>query len=208
MNAVKTPPLKDKQALRAFFTEKRRILAKDRERKRQLDMEIQSRLILSPEYRSADALLLYAARDFEVATLSILYAALANGKTVAYPRCEEGGEMIFCAVTSPADLIPGRFGILVPRQDCPVFIPDERTLCVCPALCCDMSGYRLGFGGGYYDRFLSGFGGVSAALCYSEALIPMLVHNDHDIPMRLIVTDSFIRHIQSADALSPETKLR
>ena len=206
MNAVKTPPVKDKQALRAFFTEKRRILAKDDERKRQLDLEIESRLILTPEYRSAHALLLYAAREHEIATVSILYAALANGKTVAYPRCEDGGEMTFCAVASYADLIPGRYGILEPRQDCPVFIPDARTLCVCPALCCDMSGYRLGFGGGYYDRFLSDFGGVSAALCYSEALIPSLVHDEHDIPMRLIVTDSFIRHIQSADALSPGTK--
>ena len=196
MSAVKTPPIKDKQALRTFFLEKRKILSKNKDKKQQLDMEIQSRLILSPEYRAASSILLYAAREHEIATASILYAALANGKTVAYPRCENGGEMTFCAVSSPADLIPGRFGILAPREGCPVFTPDSRTLCVCPALCCDMSGYRLGFGGGYYDRFLSDFSGLSAALCYSEALIPSLVHDDHDIPMRLIVTDSFIRHIQ------------
>ena len=200
MNAVKPPPVQDKQALRTFFLEKRKILSKNIEQKRSADLEIQSRLILSPEYRGASAILLYAAREYEIATSALCSAALANGKVVAYPRCEDEGVMRFYSVASFNELVPGRFGILEPRQDCPAFIPDHLALCVCPALCCDMNGCRLGFGGGYYDRFLSGFGGCSAALCYSEALVPSLVHDDYDMPVQMIVTDSFIRRIHRDEA--------
>lgn len=195
MSAMKKPPSQDKQALRKFFIQKRRAMLNDIQRKRALDMEIQSRLIVSPEYRAADTLLLYAARDFEISTSAIMTAAMANNKTVAMPRCGDDGEMSFYRISSYADLLPGRYGIPEPREGCELIEPDDHTLCVCPCLCTDMRGYRLGFGAGYYDRFLTGFPGTCAALCYSDAMIPELVCDDNDIPMKLIVTDSYIRHI-------------
>ena len=196
MNPNRKPPSKDKSAVRGFFIEKRKILLKNhKEQKAALDREIESRLILSPEYRHADAILLYAAREDEIATSAIFYAALANGKTVAYPRCEEKGVMRFYRVRSMTDLIPGRFGIMEPRAGCEPFFADERTLCVCPCLCCDMRGERLGFGGGYYDRFLGDFKGMKAALCYSEAVLTELVSEPYDIPMDMLVTDSFVKRI-------------
>ena len=196
MNPNLKPPSKDKSAVRNFFIEKRKILLKnDKERKDVLDREIQSRLILSPEYRRASAILLYAAREDEIATSSIFYAAVANGKAVAYPRCEAAGVMRFYRVRSMTDLIPGRYGIMEPRVGCDPFFPDETTLCICPCLCCDMRGERLGWGGGYYDRFLGDFAGVKAALCYSEAVLTELVSEDHDVPMGMLVTDSFIKRL-------------
>lgn len=103
--------------------------------------------------------------------------------------------MVFRRIFSVADLRPGRYGILEPDDACAAIIPDERTLCVCPCLCCDMDGYRLGFGGGYYDRFLSGFSGVKAALCYGDSVLPSLQKDEFDIPMDVIVTDSFTRTV-------------
>ena len=195
MNSIKNPPLEDKSVQRKLYIEKRKILIKNKEHKSALDDEIQSRLILSAEYRSSDSVLLYAARESEIATAKIFYAAIANCKRVAYPRCGDDGTMRFFIVNSPSELKKGRFGIFEPVEDCPELIPDEHTLCVCPCLCCDMDGYRLGFGGGWYDRFLGGFCGKKAALCYTEALIPALTHEDHDIPVDMIVTDSFVKRL-------------
>ena len=195
MNPAANPPSGDKSVQRNFFLEKRKILMKNKNEKAGLDSEIQSRLVISPEYRACSAVFIYAARGHEIATSMIIHAALANGKTVAMPRCEDGGIMRFYRICSTADLALGRFGIAEPVDGCELCEPDESTLCVCPALACDMNGCRLGFGGGWYDRFLSGFKGTSAVLCYADAFIPALPREDHDIPVNMIVTERFIKRI-------------
>ncbi len=173
--------------------EQRKRLCEDVERKNALDLEIQTRLLITPEYRAADTILLYMARPAEIATSLILHAAFANHKKVALPVCMDQGQMIFRRIDSLHDVSPGRFGILEPKPECEEIIPDEHTLCVCPALCCDMRGYRLGFGGGYYDRYLVDFPGVKAALCYADSMIPKLGEDAYDIKMDVILTDSFTR---------------
>lgn len=195
MSGVRKPPLTDKPVQRRLFIEKRRILSKEPGRKRALDSDIQSRLILHPAYRGAEAILIYAAREDEIATSMIIHAALANHKTVALPRCEDGGVMRFFRIEGLSDLVPERYGIAQPREGCALFAPDEYSLCVCPCLCCDMQGFRLGFGGGYYDRFLADFEGISAALCYTEALLPEIVREPHDVPVDLIVTEQFVKEV-------------
>lgn len=203
MSTIRKPPLADKAVQRSLFKEKRRVLAMDHEAKTALDSDIQSRLILSSAYRSAGAVMLYAAGEHEIATSMIFYAAAANNKTVAYPRCETGGMMRFYRVESLGDLAPGRFGILEPVLGCEPFEPDERTLCVCPCLCCDMKGYRLGYGGGYYDRYLAGFPGTSAALCYSGALLPELAKEPHDIPVDIIFTEQYVKTLPKTGRYEP-----
>lgn len=190
------PASADKAYLRDFFTEQRRKLCENTERKEALDAEIQTRLLISPEYRAADTVLLYMARPHEIATSMILYAALANHKRVALPVCFGQGEMIFRQITGLSDVVPGCFGILEPKADCEKILPDEHTLCVCPALSCDMRGYRLGFGGGYYDRYLASFRGVKAALCYTDSIIPVIKEDEFDIRMDVIHTDSYSRYIK------------
>lgn len=191
--AANNPVSADKSYLRDYFIEQRKRLCDDLERKEALDLEIQTRLLISPEYRAADTILLYMARPSEIATSLILHAAFANHKTVALPVCMDQGQMVFRRIASLADVAPGRFGILEPKEDCETVIPDQHTLCVCPALSCDMRGYRLGFGGGYYDRYLADFSGVKAALCYADSMIPRIQEDDFDIKMDVIHTDSFTR---------------
>ena len=193
---LSNPASLDKAYLRDFYLEKRKKLAADFDRKTALDDEIQTRLIISSAYRITDTVLVYMARPFEISTSMIIYAALANNKTVGLPVCLDDRRMIFRKITSVAELRPGRFGILEPPQNSEEIVPDEHTLCVCPCLCCDMNGMRLGFGGGYYDRFLSDFNGVKAALCYGDSVLPAIEGDDFDVPMNVIVTDSFIRNIR------------
>ena len=198
---TKNPASAEKAYLRDFFKEQRHRLCEDFERKNALDMEIQTRLLISREYRAADTVLLYMARPFEITTSMILHAAFANHKAVGLPVCLENGKMIFRRVSSLSELSVGKFGILEPASDCEEIVADEKTLCVCPALCCDMRGYRLGFGGGYYDRFLADFTGVKAALCYADSVIPLIQEDEFDIKMDVIHTDSYTRYmkIQSTD---------
>lgn len=199
MTGPVNPVYKDKAYLRDFFSEKRSQLCEEPERKSALDNEIQARLIISPEYRAASAILVYMALPFEISTSMIIHAALSNNKTVALPVCTKGGGMVFRVVRDLSALRPGAFGILEPDESCPELEPDENALCVCPALCCDMQGYRLGFGGGYYDRYLKKFKGVKAALCYSDGVIPSINVNSLDVCVDIIHTDSYTRYIRQSD---------
>ena len=194
--ALSKPTRSDKPYLRDYFLERRRELVADADRKAALDAEIQTRLLMSAAYRDADTVLLYMARPHEISTSLIIHAALANHKTVGLPVCLDDGIMEFRRIDSLSDLRPGRYGILEPPENEEVIIPDAHTLCVCPSLCCDMRGFRLGFGGGYYDRYLADFPGIAAALCYADSLIPEIEHGDFDIHTDLVVTDSYIKYIK------------
>lgn len=201
MSPMNKPAKTDKPFMRRFFREKRKILSENKAAKRELDMEIQSRLLLSEEYRRAETVLIYAARDFEIATDAVILAALANRKKVGLPVCRDDGIMTFRRIGDLSDLAVGRFGIREPRDGCEELLPDGAALCVCPALCCDMRGYRLGWGAGFYDRYLAKHDCIKAALCYSESLIPDFEVFDYDVPMDLICTEKFIRHINPVKGL-------
>ena len=194
MSAMNKPAKTDKPFMRRFFMEKRKILI-EKNKKAAVDLEIQARVLLSEEYRWAKTIFIYAARKDEIATDKLILAALANHKTVALPVCQDGGIMTFHVIRSTSELVPGKFGILEPHKDCPEIVPDAETLCICPALGCDMRGYRLGWGGGYYDRYLAEHDCLKAALCYAESLIPGFEAFDYDIRMNLVYTESFIRRI-------------
>lgn len=194
--AMINPMSIEKPYLREFFLEQRKQLCEDQQHKHDLDTEIQIRLLISREYRDADTILLYMARPHEIATSLILYAALANHKRVGFPVCIDDEHMIFRCIESKSDLVKGKFGIWEPKDICEEIVSDEHTLCVCPALSVDMRGCRLGFGGGYYDRYLSDFTGKKVALCYSDSIIPRIHSFDHDIPMDVIFTDNFTRYLK------------
>ncbi|MBQ3418373.1 MAG: 5-formyltetrahydrofolate cyclo-ligase [Ruminococcus sp.] len=190
-------PDHEKSTLRRFFLQKRKILLeKNPEKKRSLDLEIQSRLLMSEEYRSASLVLCYVSRDFEIDTLGVILAALSNGKRVAAPKCEDDGSMRFYPISSLSDLKTGSFGIKEPKEGIRPLEDLSGSICICPALCCDMRGYRVGFGKGYYDRFLKTYEGSTLSLCYSDALIPAINADAYDIPVHIVVTDEFIRRNQ------------
>ena len=92
------------------------------------------------------------------------------------------------------ELEPGTFGVLEPRPDPARLVKDFSSgLCLIPALCYDWHGYRLGYGKGYYDRFLANFGGHMVGICYSECVRRKLPHGRFDRPAELLVTERYLR---------------
>ena len=101
---------------------------------------------------------------------------------------EEGYRMVFHPY-DPKRLIHHPFGMPEPAPDLPMIAPDEIELTLAPGLAFDRLGHRLGYGGGYFDRFLENFRGVSAGVVFQDLLLGSVPHGAHDIPMQWIVTE-------------------
>ena len=163
------------------------------------DRIIYERLIGSDVYRSSETVFVYCSIKSEADTLKIINTALADGKRVALPKCmDSSGNMEFYFIEAVCDLLDnGYFGLKEPdTASCERASFGERDICIVPALAADECGYRLGYGGGYYDRFLSKFKGRTVVLCYSECLCDMLPHDEYDVRLGYIVTDRKIYEIK------------
>ncbi len=163
--------------------------------KAQRDRRIADRVTALWQYQRCGQLLTYVSTPIEVDTLEIIRRALAAGKRVAVPRCIPGTrDMEFFYISGLEDLSPGSFGVLEPDpENCEKMADFSNGLCLVPALCYDWKGYRLGYGKGYYDRFLAGFGGHMIGICYSDCIRRTLPHGRFDRPVELLVTDRYLR---------------
>lgn len=163
-----------------------------------MDEQITRRVLSLWQYEKQDLLLTYVSTAIEVDTHAIIDRALADGKTVAVPRCVPGTRrMEFYRISSRQELSPGTFGVPEPTPDPDRLLTNfEKGLCLVPALCYDWMGFRLGYGGGYYDRFLATFGGAIVGLCYSGCIRRSLPHGRHDRPVDLLVTERYLRRTE------------
>jgi 5-formyltetrahydrofolate cyclo-ligase len=115
----------------------------------------------------AGAVFTYVSTEIEVDTRRLIKYCLEHGIPVAVPVSGDT-ELTFYYISDISELSCGRYNILEPTNREHEAVPDENTLCVVPALCADGSGLRLGYGKGYYDRYLSGFCGTSVIICYES----------------------------------------
>lgn len=141
-----------------------------------------------PQLEEAGTVLLFHGTGREPDTAPAIDALLARGKTVALPRCLPGRRMEARRIAGREELVPGMFGILEPGGDCPVVARDALDVILVPNLCCDRQGYRLGHGGGYYDRYLAGFQGLTVALCPEPWLQERLPRDAFDLPVGLVLS--------------------
>lgn len=163
--------------------------------KKQRDEAIANQVRRLWQYNSNSILLIYVSTAIEVDTFCIIRRALEDGKRVAVPRCvPDSRQMDFYYIQSFEELAPGMFGVLEPEAN-PDRLYDERDggLCIVPAFSYDWQGYRLGYGKGYYDRFLSRFEGNIVGICYSDCVQRTLPHGRYDRPVELLVTEKFLR---------------
>ncbi len=151
-----------KKQLRKELISQRR--AMDKDHKTLCDNDIWEQV--KPLLDKVSAVFTYASTEIEVDTRQLINYCLEKGIPVALPVSGDT-ELSFYYIGSTNELISGRFGIDEPPTDNPAYF-NENTLCIVPALCADGSGLRLGYGRGYYDRFLSTFIGKSVILCYSS----------------------------------------
>lgn len=177
----------DKKRLRAKLLASRAKLPAVQ--KEQIDRSVTARVLQSAAYQAAETLFLYVATAQEIDTRDILLDALARGKTVCVPLCGARGEMTARRISAWDELRPGAYGILEPMQAAQIIPPEQISLAIVPALACDPAGHRIGYGGGYYDRYLPRTHAVCAALCAEERLLNALPHEPHDFCCQLIITE-------------------
>lgn len=166
------------------------------------DSRIAERVRRLWQYRRARQVLVYVSTPIEVDTRRIISRALADGKRVAVPRCiPDTREMEFYYIGSLDELSPGSFGVDEPEPLEENLVTDlSEGLCLIPAFCYDYAGYRLGYGKGYYDRFLPRFGGSLIGICYSSCVRRYLPHGRFDRSVELIVTENYIRRTDRGNA--------
>ena len=160
--------------------------------KEELDRAICTRFLSLASYRYSKTVLLYAPLKGEIDVMQIARAAWESGRDVAFPRCDPATRtMTFHPVRGESELSPGSFGILEPAADSPTldFGSAGTMVCVVPALVYDRAGYRIGYGGGYYDRFLSDYPGAKIGLIYSRFLADRVPHGRFDAASDALITE-------------------
>lgn len=182
-----------KTNLRAHYRQKREALTPEEKEAR--DVAVAETVRSLWQYRQNEWILTYVSTPIEVDTHRIIEQALADGKRVAVPRCVPNTrDMEFYEIRSLSELEKGTFGVLEPVPNDERLLRDlSKGLCLIPAFCYDFAGYRLGYGKGYYDRFLARFEGNRIGICYSDCIRHHLPHGRFDRAAELIVTDKFIR---------------
>lgn len=129
----------------------------------------------------------YVSMGFEIATRDVIARRLSSGGGVCVPLCGKRGEMTARAIHTLDELHPGHCGL--PEPPCSTEIVDSPAAIVVPGLSFSPDGYRLGRGGGYYDRYLAAHPGIfSVGLCYEAFLMPIPV-DSHDQRVDAIVTE-------------------
>lgn len=164
------------------------------ELKKKVDSAIARNVRRLYQYKSCETVLVYVSTEIEVDTKEIIMNAWEDGKKVAVPRCIPNTRLMeFHYITSFEQLSPGLFSVLEPSEDLPIVTKYDACLMLVPALMFDRSGYRLGYGKGYYDRYMSKFTGTSVGLAYSFEVKYKMIHGRFDRPVDLIVTDKWIK---------------
>ena len=181
-----------KQDLRERSKERRKNM--DAGEKQTLDRAVAENVRRLKEYRPAKTLLVYMSTPIEVDTIEIIKNAWADGKRVAVPRCiPDTRNMEFHYIENLECLSVGSFSVMEPDPSLPIVTDFSGCLMIVPGMHFDMKGYRLGYGKGYYDRYMVRFTGVSAGICYSNELKPFLYHGRYDRHVDVVVTDKRIK---------------
>ena len=139
-------------------------------------------------FAHSDTVLLYHSINQEVDTTELIKKLLSSDKRVALPVCSDNGKMIFRYLTDESELTKGFFSAPEPNESCEEFVSSKHTLCVIPAIAFDRDGYRLGYGKGYYDRFLTDPSVVKVGFSYDELFVEKLPRGRFDIACDLIIT--------------------
>ena len=174
----------DKKELRRTIRERKRAMTEE---------EIVSRseklgqlFAQSEAYKAAKTIYGYLPYNQEVRTIPMLEQALKDGKRVAVPKVY-GDEMKFLYLDDLTQVSKGYAGIPEPIADGPV-ADDETALVLMPGLAFDPAGHRIGYGGGFYDKFLAAEPNhPTLALCYEFQMLPELHTEEHDIPVDTVL---------------------
>ena len=150
-------------------------------------------ITLLPEFISAKRIFTYISVDREPDTRKLIEKSFELEKVIAVPCDVLNGNMNFAILNSDvSELRLDIYGIPCPDNNAKRIAPEKGDLIIVPALCCSLDGQRLGYGGGYYDRFLADTDALKVCLCREKLLTASLPWENHDIPVDIIVTEENI----------------
>ena len=176
----------EKKRLRAHFLAQRATIpAAERA---VLDAALCRHIAAHPAFSACDTLLCFSPVRDEPDLTALYELARERGIKTAFPICT-GVQMHFHTIAHAHELETGRFGIPTPPKDAPLAPIGAHTLCLVPALAASKKGERLGYGGGFYDRFLADFKGTSMLPIYAALTCDSLPHEDTDLAVSIILTE-------------------
>ncbi len=161
------------------------------EKKSDSDSRIFERIIALDCFKSCETVLTFVSTDIEVDTHRLIEYSLKIGKTVAVPKCVAGTrQMEFYIINSLEDLEVATFSVLEPKTEiCSKLQNFYNSICIVPGLVFDFSGYRLGYGKGYYDRFLAGYNGINIGICYCSCTLNKLISGKFNKNVDILITE-------------------
>ena len=174
-----------KSELRKQVLQEMRALSQ--EQKQAMDQALTERFLKHPFYQEAKVIATYLSFPHEFQTQELIEQALKDGKKVLIPKTYPKGRMDF-VVYDPQQLVKTSFGLLEPQGDLEVVDVSQIDLIHVPGLAFTTEGYRIGYGGGYYDRYLKHFSGNTLSTVY-PCQIRDFIPEDHDIPVQEVLVD-------------------
>ena len=156
------------------------------------DREIILALSELPEYKTADIIFCFVGVGNEIDTMPFINMAIQSGKRVCTPRCIDDVTMGAYEVTGLDDLDYGMYGFLEPGSHCKLINPADISLAVIPCLACDTAGHRIGYGGGYYDKYLADKAFCKAVLCREQAIIDKVPAESYDVTADIVITEKHV----------------
>ena len=195
MNPIK----REKDAIRRECAERRNSMKI--EERAEFDKKIIDVVTSLVSFKHADIILLYAPIKSEIDVMPIFALAKEKGKRVAFPRCNtEDRTMKFHFVDSLDELEPCAYNIREPKEEAEIYDSEETkgsALCIVPGLAFDVYGYRLGYGKGYYDKFMHSFKGSCIGVAYTHQILPNLPRGKFDKHCDILITEKGIKTLKT-----------
>ncbi|SKA83780.1 5-formyltetrahydrofolate cyclo-ligase [Caloramator quimbayensis] len=174
---------------------KKMIFLRDSFHKEELDKlssQIIKNIINWSFYKNSTAIMLYSSIKSEVRINDLLKKGIEDKKTIILPKTlKDNRELLPCIVEDIKELHIGNYGILEPMGS-KVLDKNSIDIIFVPGVAYDYNGFRIGYGAGYYDRFLKDYKGIKAGVCYSFQVIDDVFHDLYDINMDYLITEKGI----------------
>lgn len=172
----------EKNKMRQLMIGKLNKLAVDESRQKQVE-SIYRKFFQSDLWLSATSIGVTMATDFEFPTAPLIQRALSEGKRIAVPKSLPKRQLVFYWIDETTAFKLSKFGVEEPISD-EQANSDELDLVVVPGLIFKENGYRIGFGGGFYDRFLADYSGKTASFVFAEQLMESWEEEPFDLPVQ------------------------
>ena len=166
------------------------------EQKKEQEKNIYELLFGMEQWKKAEMVALTLSQELELTTYPIIEKAWKEGKAVVVPRTKKNREMDFVVYSSTTPMETSSFGLTEPLKTLPAIPKSKIDLVIVPGLAYSEKGYRVGFGGGYYDRFLADYKGTTISLVFKEQKLVSIPVEAFDIPLDFLITVEKVKSLK------------